>query len=50
MTQVASSVFHMASASTDALALALVSAFILTHVAKHWWKKKRIQSNGEDVK
>ena len=49
MTQVASSVFHLASASTDAFALALVSALILTHVAKRWRKKKRSQSNGEDV-
>ena len=50
MAQVASSVVHLASASTDIIALALVCTFVLTHVAKIWWRKMRIQSDGEDVK
>ena len=47
MVRVVSSVFHLASASADAHALVLVSAFVLTHVAKSCLKIC-IHSNDED--
>ena len=47
MAQSASSVLHLASASTDSLALCLVSAFVLTHIVKSW-ERMRSHSNAED--
>ena len=47
MVQVVSTVFHLASASTDALALALVSSFVLAHVAKSCWRIRDEDSNDE---